>query len=343
MVSPVLRAVPLDFRILLVLSMFGLFALLRQREPAVILFGIAFLVLMGAIMLIWVEARLRAPAVLFMIPMAAYGIVYTAERFPVQRHAGVTIVSYPDLRHFLVSIGIIIVVLIVTRFFYLDLPRPVTVDKLPDSAQRVDAVYDQTLKLVGWKIEEDYSRAGIIEPFRPYVVTLYWELLRPTPVDYGFALIWIVEGERVLGIDYPIGYVSHPSLATSGWEPGEIHVEHTGLAYKPFTGLTEKSGELLLNVYSDPAAAHLFPAEGVPSAPTHLRLAQPALIWGSGKLPDMVAVPAEPVPFGNVIELHGWTYPCVVTSGGVARNHTWLAYHSAPNLTTIYFRSLFAN
>jgi hypothetical protein len=339
-VSPLLRSIPLDFRILLILSLFGFFALLREREPAAILLGAAFLVLMAAIMLIWVEARLRTPTIVFMIPMAAYGIVYAVGHFPVKRRAGTITVSYPDLRLFAVSAGIIVVVLVVAQFFYRDLPRPVTVDKLPDSAQHADAVYDQTLKLVGWKIEENYSRAGIIEPFHPYVVSLYWELIQPTTVDYGFAVALVIDGERVLGVDFPVGFISYPDRTTSTWKPGEIHVEHVGLAYNKFIGPVDISGDLLLSVYSDPAAAHLFPAEGVPAAPTHLLLAQPALIWGEGELPEMAAIPAAPVAFGKVLDLYGWTYPCVVTSGEpVDITLGWRTTHhpiSRPNIFAVY-------
>jgi len=295
----------------LILSMFGWLTLLRQRDPAAMLLGLAFLTLMGGIMLIWVEARLRTPTVVFMIPLAAYGIVYGIEHFPVRGRT----VSRSDLKHFALSAAMIIAVLSIAQVFYLKLPRPVIVDELPDSAQRAEAVYDQTLKLVGWEIQESYSRAGIIEPFHPYVVSLYWELLKPTPIDYNFALAFVVDGERVLGTDHPIGYVSHPRLTTSQWETRKIYVEHVSLAYKEFSGPVEISGDLLLSVYSDRTAIQLLPAEGVPSAPTHLRLAQPALIWGTGELPDMIANPAEPIPFGNILRLAGWTYPCVVKQG----------------------------
>jgi hypothetical protein len=316
-VSPVLRAIPLDFRILLALTIFGLFALIRDRQPTAALFGLSFLAFMAAILMIWVEARLRTPTILFMIPAATYGLVDLAEHFPVRWHGGPPRVrrGEQDARRRLIPVPIAAAVLILASFANHHLPRPVTVDRLPSSAQPANVVYDQTLELVGWRIREEYSRAGIFEPFRPYVVSLYWQLLKPTDVDYSFSLGLIVDGERLTSFDHPIGMVSYPGTPTSRWDIGSIYVEQVGLAYKQFDGPIGISGDLMLAVYPGRDAGHLLPAEGGASSPTHITLARPAVIWGSGALPDGLSGTSSPIPFGNLLRLMGWSYPPTATVG----------------------------
>jgi hypothetical protein len=176
-------------------------------------------------------------------------------------------------------------------------------------------VYDGTLQLLGWEIQDEYSRAGIIEPFRPYVVTLYWTLVKPTTTDYSFALIYLVNGERVTGFDRPGGTVSYPAAPTSTWEPGQIYVEHASFTYKLFEGPTAISGDLLLDVYPEREADHLLPAEGLPDNPLHVPLTQPAIIWGPGSLPDSLALQDDPISFGEVLRLKGWDFPAEAAPG----------------------------
>ncbi len=314
-VSPLLRAIPLDLRVMIALALFGLFAAQRQRERAAILLAAAFVTLMLGIMVIWVEGRLRTPVIVFVAPLAAYGIVYAVERFPFRLSGGSLAVSVPDARQFAVFITLTALILIITGYFYHDLPHPQTAAKLPASAQRVDAIYDKTLKLVGWQVQEDYSRAGIISPFKPYVVSFYWQLLQPTTVDYNFSLHWYIDEKLVVGVDHPIGRVNYPHITTSQWDTGKIYVEHVPLGYKGFTGPTDKSGLLMVSVYSDPNAFYMLPAEGIPSSPWRLQIAQPALIWGEGKFPDTLTHLAEPIRLGGKLEIRGVHYPCSVAAG----------------------------
>ena len=314
-VSPTLRAIPLDFRILLILFLFGLIALIREKEPTAALFGCGFLVLMGAILLIWVEARLRTPTILFMIPPAAYGLVYLAEHFPLRRTDG----SWQVLWHHAELLVLPLFVINATVFLgYLAeryLPGPLTVGDLPESAQRVGAIYDGTLELVGWEVQEEYSRAGIIEPFYPYVITLYWRLLNPTDTDYGYSLVYIVDGERVFGSNHWAGTVSAPKRTTADWKPGTIYAEHVGLTYKRYDGPNLTSGHLMLSVFTNPDAVPLLPADNLPDQPLNIELTQPTLIWGDGLLPDSIALIDSPVPFGDVLRLKGWTFPASAAPG----------------------------
>lgn len=314
-VSPLLRAVPLDFRILLILALYGLVILARERHPTAALLAVSFVVLMAAILTIWVEARLRTPAIVLMIPAAAYGIITLVEQFPVTRSGGAWAVSGPGLRRALAPIPVIVVVVALAYFAENDLPRPPTVSALPATARPVGATYDNTLRLVGYEVQTEYSRAGIIEPFKPYVITFYWELLERTPIDYGFGLAYIIDDRRVIGFDHPVGVVNYPFTPTSEWEPGRIYVEHVGLGYKRYDGPVGISGQLMLAVYSSPTAVPLLPAEGIAGSPLNLELAQPAIIWGNGLLPEGLALRDEPVPFGETLLLWGWDMPAAARPG----------------------------
>ena len=314
-VSPLLRAVPLDFRILLILALYGLVILIRQRHPAVALLAVSFLVLMAAILTIWVEARLRTPTIVFMVPAAAYGIATLVEQFPVTRSGGAWAVSGVKLRRALAPIPLIVVVVALAYVAEIDLPRPPTVSALPATARPVGATYDNTLRLVGYEVQTEYSRAGIIEPFKPYVITFYWQLLERTSIDYGFGLAYIIDDQRVIGFDHPVGVVNYPFTPTSEWEPGTIYVEHVGLGYKRYDGPVGISGQLMLAVYSSPTAVPLLPAEGVAGSPLNLELTQPAIIWGTGALPDGLALRDRPVPFGETLLLWGWDMPTTARPG----------------------------
>jgi 4-amino-4-deoxy-L-arabinose transferase-like glycosyltransferase len=314
-VSPTLRAIPLDFRILLILFLFGLIALIRGKEPTAALFGFAFLILMGAILLIWVEARLRTPTILLMIPPAAYGIVYIAEHFPLRRIDGLWHFQVQHAGLYVLPLIVISATVVLADLAERHLPRPLTVGDLPESAQRVGAIYDGTLEFVGWEVQEEYSRAGTIEPFFPYVVTLYWRLLEPTDTDYGYSLVYIVDGERVFGSNHWAGTVSAPKQTTADWKPGTIYVEHVGLTYKRYDGPNLTSGHLLLSVFINPDAVPLLPADNLPDRPFNIELSQPTLIWGDGLLPDTITRIDAPVPFGDVLRLLGWTFPTTAAPG----------------------------
>ena len=313
-VSPLLRAIPLNFQVLLGLALFGLVILARQHHPTAVLFPLAFLALMASILMIWVEARLRTPVVLFMILPAAYAVVIAAEWLLSHRAAGGGIAFRRadwgrGMRQVIIPIVLIVALLAAASYATLHLPRPITANHLPESATRVDAEFDGTLRLVGWEIQENYSRAGVIVPFQPYVVSLYWELLQPTSIDYSFSLGVFVGDERVIAFDHPIGDVAYPEFPTSRWKTGTIYVEHVGLNYRRFDGPTLITGVLLLNVYPERDAEALLPAANLSGAPTHLQLAQPALAWGEGMLPDDVPLLDDPVPFGQVLRLRGRSVP----------------------------------
>ncbi len=272
-ISPALALNPLNFTLLLVLFLLGIWAGLKQHQAAVWLLGLIFLTIMVSGLIVWIEARLRTPVVVVMIPAAAYGIVYVWEQIPkIWRQLADHQSLGGEILKWVFPAVMIALVLLFSDWAVQQLPHSLTVPDLPPSAHATNIVYDNTLEFVGWQVQEQYSRAGIIQPFYPYVVSLYWKLLKPATIDYSFSLADYVDGQRVLGFDYPIGLVAYPDHPTSAWNTDTIYVEHVGLTYKRFDGLVNVTGELLLFVYPERDAEALLPAAGLDGNPTYVRL-----------------------------------------------------------------------
>jgi hypothetical protein len=299
-VSPALRFNPLDFRVLIVLTAFGVTALWREKRAILL----PFLAICGGMfvmtMLIWIEARIRAPIIAAMIPVAAYGVDNLWQGF--RRPA--------FWRQRLPLIAVLVIALFLSWVAENNLPRDVTIGSLPQNAQPVDALYNSELRLVGYRIEDQYTDRGRFEPFRPYVVTLYWMLERPTSIDYSYALKFVVDDQAIDQFDYPLGYVNYPQIGTSDWNVGAIYVEHVGMALRAFEAPTEISGHLWLEVYPERDLDQLFEPVGAGTSP--LELARPAVMWGTGLFPTLnsTLIDAQPdVNFGDLLVLQGWVLP----------------------------------
>ncbi|MBO9309274.1 MAG: glycosyltransferase family 39 protein [Chloroflexi bacterium] len=302
-VSALLRMNPLDFRILIALTIFGVVAAWRRREPTLPFFLLACVGMFSMTMLLWIESRIRTPIVAAMIPLSAYGLV------DIFRHCRQ--VSF--WRRCAAILALLSIGFALSWWAENNLPRKVTLSSLPKGAQPLGAVYNQELHLVGYRIQDQYTHRGRFEPFRPYVVTLYWKLERPTQIDYSFSLKLVVAGEEVESFDHPIGFVNYPPLPTSKWQHGLIYVEHIGMSVRRFDVPTEVSGYLWLDVYPGRNASYLFDPAG---SARPLTLARPAIVWGAGQFLTLNADSFEPIRFGDLL-LQAWRLPESARGGQV--------------------------
>ena len=307
-ISPALAWNPLNFTMLLTATLYGIFMLLKERHrPVVVLLTLGFIGIMGMVLLIWVEARLRTPVIVLMIPAAAYGILHLMASLHTQPLRRV-------LRDALPAIVGISVVLLLVRLGVEQLPRKLTVRTLPADAVATHLVYDDTLELVGWQTREQYSPQSIIAPFTPYVVTLYWRLNEPTATDYSVALKYLVDGQQIIGLDSPIGDVVFPYRRTSQWDTGIIYVEHIGISYRRFDGPVEQSGTLALTVYPERDFAAELPAVSEDGSEyAAVILGQPAIRFGDGRTD--FADSTRNIAFGDVLRLQGWQVPPTAAPG----------------------------
>lgn len=301
-VSPLLRLNPLDFRVLLVLSAFGIIPLWRDNRRILWAFLAVGAGMFGMTILIWIEARIRTPIVATLIPLAAYGL------YDIGTHA-----SRPVFwRKRLPLLVTLIISLSLAWIAENNLPRKVTIPELPANAQPVNALYNDELRLVGYRLEDAYSPPGVIQIFRPYVVSLYWMLEQPTTTDYSFSLKYVVNDIVLDQYDHPIGYIGYPQQATSQWAAGHIYVEHIGMNVNRFDVPTEISGYLWLEIYPERDTSQLFDPVGVGSRP--LELARPALIFGDGGFDKLSVDETQQaaVHYGKLLVLESWDLP---TSG----------------------------
>lgn len=305
--SPILFANRFSFPHLAALCAWGLLALwmARRRQMALLMLtaGAAYGLLVIASM---VESRLKTPVIPWMIPAAAFAIdralILARGRWTRSRISrGALLVSASALVYLMIVWG------------STELPRDVTVSELPTSAAQAGLRYDDRLELVGWQVRERYSARNTIEPFHPWVVSLYWRLLKPAEIDYSFSLKYRIGEETILEYDRPIGYTVYPRKYTSEWEAGAIYVEHIGLMWHGNKGPFEQTGWVTVDVYPGREAHKRFMPDNVVGNPAaHPILAHPAILRHPGH--NSLSGSAE-VSFGDELFLLGWQLPSRAAPG----------------------------
>lgn len=293
---------PLNFSALLVLALAGWLLLWRKSETRrlALLLVAGFCSYMLAVMATYVETRFKIPVIVWMLPAAGFALDQLIRALPRER---LGLLLPRCFKHLLV----LPVLLLAIQFAARELPRDVIVADLPSSATAAGLRYDDTLELVGWQVRTQYSPANTIEPFHPWVVSLYWRLLGPTEVDYTFSLKYIIEGEAVIEYDRPIGFAVYPRDQTSEWQVGAIYVEHIGLIWDAYSGPFERTGSVMLDVYREREThAVFFPLNNAGERVARPLLAQPAILLAPGR--NSLPTTTE-VSFGEQMILLGYQLP----------------------------------
>lgn len=241
--SALLRFIPLDFRIVAGVGLFGLIALWRHRPRLAFSFTLTLLGLFGATLLLWVEGRVRLPVIVPLIVLAAYGIITVGSQL---KQAGILI----TLRQHCLPILGLCLFFIACDWAVDRLPRKSTLTQLPVTAVSTNISFEGGLRLRGWRfLEELQSVQYELKPRTPYAIELFWELTEPTDKVYQTGLALVVDNERIAGVDYPIGEVSYPPLPTSQWETGILYREVLGFPVRRNIPIGQK-GDIILSVYT---------------------------------------------------------------------------------------------
>jgi hypothetical protein len=98
-------------------------------------------------------------------------------------------------------------------------------ESVPSSAESVDVVYGDSLRLVGYELDGDVFRAtdDTYHPPSGWIhVTLYWEALAQLPEDYMAVVRLTDDAHRVWGGSLERAGSAMHFYPTSGWQPGEI-------------------------------------------------------------------------------------------------------------------------
>ncbi len=321
--SPLLRAIPLDFRILAAAGLLGLLAMYFQdRKMSLYLTSVVGLMFAGVI-IIWVEARLRQPVVVPLVAAATCLVVYVADAVRA-RQWGRTARRYA-----------LPLVLMLGLFAYADwaidsLPQQRPVAHLPDDLVHTDIVFDDVLRLVGWRPLEEWPAAGREwgHPRQSYVIEWYWEVLQPVDENYNAYIAYVEAGSRYDGRDTVIGEVSYRPHPTSRWQPGEIYREIIGfrLSDRP---PAERTGTIRLGVYrvegtftyeEDTRVPVDVPATSLPNQPGEIVLQDFALFSRNAPAAPQTA---PLYVFGDQVALLGAELPALVPSGDPLRLRFW--------------------
>ncbi|NWG17235.1 MAG: glycosyltransferase family 39 protein [Chloroflexi bacterium] len=301
-VSPLLRAVPLDFRTLAFFGWLGVVAMFYQNRRLGLFFALLHLLIFAGVMPLWAEGRLKQPAVAPLVAASAYAAVALYDLARARR--------WRDLaRRYAPPALALLLALAGLRAAVDVLPQTRPVAGLPDDLRPLGVTWDGALRLIGWRTLPDWPAAerGWTHFQRSYVVQLYWEVLNPVEVDYNFYLAYIVDGQRIAGFDHPVGAVSFMPRRTSAWQPGEIYAEILGFKL-PQDAPREISGDIRLGVYrlegEDESSRMVIPVQAAPANADAITLQRLAVFDMGGQ----AAVEGFAV-FGGQLSLHGLELP----------------------------------
>lgn len=323
-ISPLLQALPLDFRAMALLGLFGL-ALLWYHDRRLAQFFILILAWMtlGAA-ISFAISRLRYPFVMLLMLLAAYGLSTSVALLRSKEWR-----MWP--RRLLIPLALIALVTLIFPGWALGgdvppVPPKRTYATLPTDAIPLEATFGDAVQLLGYRELADWWPAaanGWTTPDRAYTVELFWQVLQPTDADYNFYLAYIHDGTRYMGMDRAIGSISYPPKPTSYWQPGEIHGEIVSIlpANAELALPRAQTGRMEVGVYRIEGSRELFDWEivRVPiTAPNPSpALALQTLAIYNTQLPDAPAMPPDALQFGppDPITLRAYDWPQQVTAG----------------------------
>ncbi len=168
-------------------------------------------------------------------------------------------------------------VLLAVLFFTLSATAPFTAIKpsyvrppilteadVPKTAQRFDATYGDTARLLAFEVDKKAVRPGEL-----LGVTLYWQALQPTSVDFSIYLQLVTGKDQIIGqVDSYPGGGAYP---TSMWSPGQV--------------IRDKYMVPVNSVPNEPVAAQLLvglyryeTAQRLPAADAHSEAVNPTVL-----------------------------------------------------------------
>ena len=307
-VSPLLRALPLDFRLLSGLGLLGTFTLWLSSRRAGLFFIAVHLLIFAGVMVIWVVSRVRLPAVAPLIATSGYFIVWLWEQANARR--------WRNLARQMVPAALAIAALLVFCSWAIDhalVKHPKT--ELPGDVHPGDIVFDHNLRLARWLKEWPIAQRGWAQPTEVYGVELFWQVIKPIDKDYNAYVAYIQDGIRYAAQDAVIGAVSPPSLPTSQWKPGEIYSDIMGFKF-PHGIPSARTGAVHLGVYLADNALESYNRTIIPVSITSDPTAESDLILQSMAVFDPGVQPTPlnglteaSLTFGDQIMLKGYKLP----------------------------------
>lgn len=120
-------------------------------------------------------------------------------------------------------------------------PPLITTADIPAGVTPVDFTYDAKLRLIGYKLH-----TPTVRPAQTLGLTLYWEVLQPTDLDYSIFIHLLGRQRQVIGqIDSYPGGGTWPTTLLS---PGDVLAGHYRVPIKPVAELDHAPARILIAV-----------------------------------------------------------------------------------------------
>lgn len=311
--SPLLRFIPLDFRILSAAGLLGLLALWYADRRMAAVMTVIVLLMFAGVMIIWVEGRVRQPVVAPLVATSAYLVVHLAGELRSRDWRRLA-------RRWLLPVAALVLIFAYFDWAVNHLPQQRPVTDLPADVRPLEITFDDTLQLVGWRPMPFWPAAvqGWTHPDRSYVIEFYWRLLQPTDVDYNAYAALVLDETRYAARDTVIGEIRFRHKPTSTWEPGDIYREVMGFTVPP-AAPTARSIPVRMGVYRTEGT---FTYEQDTRQVIPVAVTQPANHTGDVVIqhlavfaPDMdfapppAGMPPSDLVFGDVLALRGLRLP----------------------------------
>jgi len=221
--SALLRSIPLDFRILGLLGLLGLFPLYWRDRPTFWFFAVGHFLLFISVSALVMEGRMRWPNIPLLVLSSTPFLLAIGDALQSADWRGLA-------RRWAVPAALIIAFALVTEWANRTLPYQRPYAALPADVRPLNVIYDEKLELIGWRPMPDWfvSERGWSQQGDYYVVELFWRVLENVDVDYQYHITQVLDDEGFDSVARPIGSISHQFKYTSDWQPGEIYGEISG-------------------------------------------------------------------------------------------------------------------
>jgi hypothetical protein len=295
--TPILQ-IPLNFLLIAALGLSGFVASWQTHRRATILLGLILAWICFSYVISFAFGRIRFPAVIPLVILAG----------------GLVLVR--DIKRLILP-SILIAILFGISHWLLSpfpkLPAERTYSALPADAIPLNAQFGEVV-LLGWRRLDAWPAAenGYVPINEAYTVELFWQLPAETTTVYQFFMAYIDEGERLVGIDRPIGAISFPEWTTERWQAGTIIGEIVSIRLDEDIPQA-LSGQIRVGVWYRDEADTLVT---VPMANgENDLLLQYLAVFNPLQPPEAPVLPTSNWVFGEMIALRGYTIPQTAHSG----------------------------
>jgi 4-amino-4-deoxy-L-arabinose transferase-like glycosyltransferase len=226
--SAMLRAIPLNYLVLLIGGVLGWAVLWGMDRRLALYFMLLFGWMLFSIVIGMHLSRLRFPVVAVYIPLTALLCIRLADTFRNQAWAW-----HP--RYVLATVALVGIIAFTTYAVDTNpVPFPIkrTYATLPSDAIPLEIVFDNNLVLVGWKPLGQFWQSAETQATtinQAWGAELFWRVQQPTDLDYRFGVSIRDADTRFVGADQQVGGVSFPPFTTSQWQPDTIYGEIVSL------------------------------------------------------------------------------------------------------------------